>query len=412
MAPRKPKKRKAAQCASRPKHTLLPPKKEEFSVKKWCGRLVVEGAQLLHKYASSYVESIRALAFPKRISNNIIVAPAVRPRLAKNPFFRIPTDILIDILIPSLKIKDIAALLCTSTVMNEVIEAGVKRIVKVYVGKHNGVEELQVGPLQHRTPYMPPQHTSNLPILCHLLHFGPLMSLQRKIKYVDYINTVQCRDALGPGQFLDEHMRASVVDWMAEVSVEYSFAPSVLHCAVKLLDIVLAAIQVPRGRFQLLGCVCLYVRSRVLDYTPMTTFDVVYMCDNQYAISEVLELIGYVEGLLVKDDYMSPTILSYLAPLCSQMQLPLVMYQQLEIVMPIGSTPTAAEHVILAIFLSDLSLLDYQMLQYTPFTLACAVMFLARITLYYYGQNELVLTPFGIVGGKCREVKQLIRYVE
>jgi hypothetical protein len=118
----------------------------------------------------------------------------------------------------------------------------------------------------------------------------------------------------------------------------------------------------------------------------------------------------------------SPTMIHFLASICNALHLPLVMYQCIEInssiynnpTAPVSSepnpTPSTAEHILLSIFLADLSLLDYQMLQYSPFTLACAVTCLTRLTLFYYAQSQVLLTPYGLADGKSREIKQLLGY--
>eukprot|EP00602_Paraphysomonas_sp_CaronLab_P013802 CAMPEP_0185042460 /NCGR_PEP_ID=MMETSP1103-20130426/42366_1 /TAXON_ID=36769 /ORGANISM="Paraphysomonas bandaiensis, Strain Caron Lab Isolate" /LENGTH=380 /DNA_ID=CAMNT_0027582539 /DNA_START=999 /DNA_END=2138 /DNA_ORIENTATION=+ len=283
--------------------------------------------------------------------------------------------------------------------------------------------------------------------------------------------TVQCSENLGELQFLDEHMRASVVDWMVEVSVEFSLAPAVLHCAVQLLDFILACVPVPRSKFQLLGCTCLLIRSRPVGdgrgmgaslpgSFSMSESDVVYMCDSQYSVEEVTDIVTFIDlhkgkakpntapyfderdrtlillavqenksipfippftfkrNVSALNTALAPTTLSFLAVLCSLLRLPLVMHPHLEIDVSRYPTheehnpresPTSAEHVLLALFLADLSLIDYAMLQFSPFTIACSVLCLTRLTLHYYSTGQMLLTPYGVADGRSREVKQLIR---
>eukprot|EP00602_Paraphysomonas_sp_CaronLab_P010567 CAMPEP_0185031488 /NCGR_PEP_ID=MMETSP1103-20130426/18992_1 /TAXON_ID=36769 /ORGANISM="Paraphysomonas bandaiensis, Strain Caron Lab Isolate" /LENGTH=493 /DNA_ID=CAMNT_0027567031 /DNA_START=359 /DNA_END=1840 /DNA_ORIENTATION=+ len=369
--------------------------------------------------------------------------------------------------------KDVGRMQQCSRSTQDLMENSAKKTAEMYL---RITPPIRMGTFERRDRYTLPhwRSCSSLPIVCSFVHFGALLSQQREYVDANYMATVQNVENHGPLQFLDEHMRASVVDWMIEVSVEFSFVPSVLHSAVQLLDIVLATVPVPRTKFQLLGCVCLLVRSRpsgdsqgmgagAPGSTAMTVSDVVYMCDSQYAIEEVNAVVTFIENhkrrvewvppaveetegavAMVTSDseeqaisqspYFSltdvaglnttvaPTTLSFLAPLCSLLRLPLVMYQQLEIDMPLyhhlsqmdspprpPPSPTSSEHVVLAIFLSDLSLMDYAMLQFSPFTVACSVVCLTRLTLHHYATGQLLLTPFGVADGRSREVKQLLR---
>jgi hypothetical protein len=72
---------------------------------------------------------------------------------------------------------------------------------------------------------------------------------------------------------------------------------------------------------------------------------------------------------------------------------------------PAGGIP---EDVVLASFLSDLSLLDYTMLRYFPSTVSAAVLFLSRLTLHYYSEQRLSLTSVGVINTRSREVLGLV----
>ena len=388
---------------------------------------------------------------------------------------RIPLFVLSDILLPFLTIRDIGNSQMCSRSLRRLVEETCELTATMYINRSmESGTPLRVGSFVNRVPFSIPFKADvtkpikccrNLSIVCSLVHFGPLLIQQRENIRHDYIHSLQGSPTLGPYLFLDEHMRASVVDWMVEVSVEFSFAPSILHSAVQLVDVVLSVLPIPRDYFQLLGCVSLLVRSRsqapdargLGHVVSMTDIDVVYMCDSQYTLLEVQEMACVLtrhqhEGTALSSSRPStdramtdpvgidtyhhlasnpsallpglntssrPTALSFLAPLCALLHLPLIMYQQLEVEMPaymsyaigeIAPTPSAAEHVLLAIFLADLSLLDVHMLKYSPFTVSCAVMCLARLTLHHYATSQLLLTPYGVADGKSRELKQLIRY--
>lgn len=383
-------------------------------------------------------------------------------------FHNISMYVLSDVLFSYLSIKDIGSIQKCCRSLMELIETACEVTAAMYVNRsNNGNVPLNVGSYLRRTPFSipKPRHKSclNLSIVCTLTCFETLLSQQREDTTHDYMTTVQSAHSLGPLQFLDEHMRASLVDWMAEVSVDFSFAPSILHCAVQLVDIVLSSLPVPRRRFQLLGCVALLIRSKEIHLEGdvlMSEMDVVRMCNSQYSLEEVQEMVSVIErhrgnqppptgsgsgpGLLVtgpgdissaqsrelaptastsdgtfvnkydsmiqnKDEKIHhlnttprPTTLSFLAPLCAILRLPLVMFQQLEIDIPAvymangagergpPPSPSSAEHVLLAIFLADLSLLDYHMLRFAPFTIATAIVCMTRMTMHHYATGQLI----------------------
>lgn len=405
--------------------------------------------------------------------DNLVPSPIICTTLkaSDTTFHIIPLYVMSDVLLTYMSIKDIGNLQITCCGLMELIELTCELTAEMYVSRSiKKTAPLKVGSYVHRTPLTIQKATKaccrNLSIVCTLSLFDPLFSQQKEDVCFDYLARVQGRGSLDPCQFLDENMRASVVDWMAEVSVEFALAPSVLHCAVQLVDMILSALPLSRSRFQLLGCAALLLRSRSLsaqssgEISPMNEVDVIFMCDSQYSVDEVRGMVSIIErhhanrmivtggsGPLPDSDSVdmnidiydslirngheklshldtapSPTTLSFLAPLCAALHLPLVMCQQLEFNMPAcmnngrgegGSSPSpsAAEHVLLAIFLSDLSLLDYHMLRFSPFTISNAVMCLTRMTMHHYASGQLLLTPYGVADGKSREVKQLIGYL-
>jgi hypothetical protein len=400
-----------------------------------------------------------------------------------SPFHFLPIDVLAGTLIRFIPMSDVGNLKLCSKSCCELFEIAARNSSLLLLN----CRPILVGPFSHRCQYTLPSqpNSSYLPILWTLRHFISLISKQTQTINYQYLSSHQSMAILGPTQYLDEQMRASVIDWMIEVSVEFKCVPSILHYSVQILDQVLSHVSIPRRFFQLLGCVCLYLMSRPTSYTIMMDLDdVMYMCDSQYTVDEVNGMIEFVERhlddhahrLLVasleqqtqipissflsssstpspsshppssffsidphsptplpvysplltlpsfKISLNSPTMIHFLASICNALHLPLVMYQCIEINSSIYSnpgptesdptpTPSTAEHILLSIFLSDLSLLDYHLLQYSPFTIACAVICLTRLTLYYYGESQVLLTPYGLADGRSREIKQLLKSV-
>jgi Cyclin, N-terminal domain len=61
------------------------------------------------------------------------------------------------------------------------------------------------------------------------------------------------------------HMRAVLVDWLVDVAEEFSVQLRTLHLSVVLLDTVLRLIPTPRAKFQLVGCACMCLASKMED---------------------------------------------------------------------------------------------------------------------------------------------------
>jgi cyclin-A len=61
------------------------------------------------------------------------------------------------------------------------------------------------------------------------------------------------------------HMRAVLVDWIVDVAEEFSMQLRSVHLSVVLLDTVLRLLRIRRVDFQLVGCTCLCLASKMED---------------------------------------------------------------------------------------------------------------------------------------------------
>lgn len=148
-----------------------------------------------------------------------------------------------------------------------------------------------------------------------------------------YLEELHSSSMLGDREFLTAHMRASVVDWMVEVALEYGFNPAVLHSSVQTLDLCLGVAAVPRTRFQLLGCVCLMLESRRFHPDRMSEESVIFMCDGQYtnvdieqAVRQVQQRVYLPSGIQTLYTAHAST-LTFLAAFCQILEYELVFYQ-------------------------------------------------------------------------------------
>jgi len=209
-----------------------------------------------------------------------------------------------------------------------------------------------------------------------------------------------------PDQQVNIQIRSILVDWMIEVAVEYNLSTTVLHSSVNLLDRCLSRFMVPRRKLQLLGCVCLMLESQrpasAAEYS-MKVEDVMYICDSQYDATQVGQMCKVaVSSTFHKRIRTPPTTFCFLCQYLS------VIHQSGPQRENAQEPMAGIEHVVLAIFLSDLSLLDYGMLQFYPSTVAISVVFLSRLMAHYFSKRGLLVSPFAVIEPGNREVRRLV----
>lgn len=61
--------------------------------------------------------------------------------------------------------------------------------------------------------------------------------------------------------FISEHMREVLVDWLVEVAEEYKFVSDTLYLTVLHVDRYLSSFTISKNRLQLLGVACMFIAS-------------------------------------------------------------------------------------------------------------------------------------------------------
>jgi len=69
---------------------------------------------------------------------------------------------------------------------------------------------------------------------------------------------------------INQQYRAIVIDWLIEVSREYSLFLDTLFLAVNYFDRILQAVSVPKELLQLLAITCLFIASKYEEVVPLT----------------------------------------------------------------------------------------------------------------------------------------------
>ena len=87
-------------------------------------------------------------------------------------------------------------------------------------------------------------------------------------------------------------MRKIVCDWMLEVTEELRCQPEVFSLSVRYLDRVLSRLQVAKGHFQLLACVCIFLASKFKESSPIGADKLVVYTDFSITVKEIMVRVG------------------------------------------------------------------------------------------------------------------------
>lgn len=181
--------------------------------------------------------------------------------------------------------------------------------------------------------------------------------------------------------FVNERMRAILVDWLVEVHLKFKLVPETLHLTVNIIDRYLNICEVTRPRLQLVGVTALSIASKFEEIFPPELRDLVYICDNAYTREQILEM---ETKMLRKLDYRInvPTAQAFLVRF-------------------LKAAHADKKIVQLSCCVLDSTLLSYPLLRYLPSQLAAASVLIARRTC---GRNSWSPTLLHIAGRKQEEV--------
>jgi len=164
---------------------------------------------------------------------------------------------------------------------------------------------------------------------------------------------------MGKQVHITPKMRSILVDWLVDVHKKYKLRAETLFLAISLIDRYLVAnCSVKRGTLQLVGVTAMLIASKYEERHPPKVKDYVYITDRAYTQNDVIEMEA---TLLASINFQlcAPTAVNFLDR-----------YQSF-------NGPTG-KHCDLSAFLLELSLVEYEMLQYTPSLLAAAALFVSN----------------------------------
>ncbi|KAL4295506.1 hypothetical protein GQ457_12G024650 [Hibiscus cannabinus] len=152
-------------------------------------------------------------------------------------------------------------------------------------------------------------------------------------------------------------MRGILIDWLVEVSEEYKLVPDTLYLTVSLVD---------RFLSHNFGVTCMLIASKYEEICAPRVEEFCFITDNTYTRGEVLKMESKVLNFLYFQLYV-PTTKTFLRRFIQAAQATYkVPCMELE---------------LLANYLAELSLVEYNFLKFLPSLIAASAVFLARWTL-------------------------------
>ena len=118
--------------------------------------------------------------------------------------------------------------------------------------------------------------------------------------YIDdiysYLKSTQTKYPINP-KYMEEKqtdiidkMRLILLDWMVDLHEKYKLVPETYYLSCNILDRYLSKKSIPRSKLQLLGITAMFIASKYEDIYAPEGKDFVYMTDDAYVLSQLLEM--------------------------------------------------------------------------------------------------------------------------
>ncbi|CEM28556.1 unnamed protein product [Vitrella brassicaformis CCMP3155] len=153
-------------------------------------------------------------------------------------------------------------------------------------------------------------------------------------------------------------MRTILVDWMVEVHKRFKLKQETLHIAITIMDRYFESKALPREHLQLLGASCLLIAAKYEEIFAPEVNDVVFVADNAFSAQQLRDFEMQLLDVL-KFKLTTPSALTFL--------------NRYRVVMGLED-----RHYYLAMYFTELTLLDYKMLHWPPHLIATAAMYLSN----------------------------------
>ncbi|GCC28357.1 G2/mitotic-specific cyclin-B1-like [Chiloscyllium punctatum] len=177
-----------------------------------------------------------------------------------------------------------------------------------------------------------------------------------------YLRELETKQAVRPnylmGQMITGNMRAILIDWLVQVQITFELLQETMYLTVSILDRFLQDNPVSKKNLQLVGITAMFVASKYEETYPPEIEDFVIIADDAYSSAQIRQMERWI---LKKLDF------SLGKP------LPLHFLRRASKVADVST-----EHHILAKYLMELTMGDYEMVHYPPSLIAAAALHLAQ----------------------------------
>ncbi|NXI73338.1 CCNB1 protein, partial [Anseranas semipalmata] len=176
-----------------------------------------------------------------------------------------------------------------------------------------------------------------------------------------YLRDLEEKQAVRPkylaGREITGNMRAILVDWLVQVQMKFRLLQETLYLTVAIIDRFLQDNTVSKKMLQLVGVTAMFIASKYEEMFPPHIGDFAYVTDDTYTTSQIRQM--EMEILQALDFGLSRPLPIYFLRRASKI------------------AEVDLEEHILAKYLLELSILDYDMVHFPPSKTAAAASCLA-----------------------------------
>ncbi|XP_056135368.1 G2/mitotic-specific cyclin-B2-like [Lampris incognitus] len=204
-----------------------------------------------------------------------------------------------------------------------------------------------------------------------------------------YLRSLEEQQAVRPkymqGYKINGRMRAVLVDWLIEVHANFQLLQETLYLTVAVFDRFLQVHPNAQQKLQLVGVTAMFLASKYEEMDCVDVGDLAYVTDNSFSNAQILEMERVIFRQL-NFNLGRPLPIHFLRRASK------------------ASNSNVETH-ILAKYLMELTLLDYDMVHYRPSEIAAASLYLAQLLFdelpwsatqkHYTTYDEIHLKPIG-----------------
>ncbi|XP_062468329.1 G2/mitotic-specific cyclin-B1 [Pezoporus occidentalis] len=154
------------------------------------------------------------------------------------------------------------------------------------------------------------------------------------------------------GQEINGKMRAVLIDWLVQVQISFKLLQDTLYLSVAIIDCFLQDNTVSKKMLQLVGVTAMFIASKYEERHPLHAADLAYVTDNTYTTRQIIQM--ELQILQALNFHLT-------RPLASQF---------LNMALEVAKVNTRQR--VLAEYLMESTILDYDMVHFPPSKTAAA----------------------------------------